>query len=167
MFGSLLCFSNDKFNTVLFATVAEYDVHSFSRGLIQIRPESHLDGINSIWRRQKFLAVESPAFFEASRHVLAALQTSNLQKFPLCKYIVSVEKTVDVPGYLKAAKGTAAGLFPLNHLSKETLEKGVKLVGDPRDENSWPPCENLGMDEAQYKAFKAALSRQLFICQGQ
>ncbi len=140
---------------------------TFSRGFIKICPESHVDDINSAWRRKVFLAVESPAFFEGSRHILAALQESTLERFPQCKYLVFTERRVHVPGYLRAARGTPAGVYRLDHLLKDGGGKGgKKLTGDPCDENNWPPGGDLGMDEAQYTAFKAALSRELFIGQG-
>jgi hypothetical protein len=168
MFGSLLCFSNDKFASAQYGTVAEYDPKAFSKGLIKICPESHVDNINAAWRRKVFLAVESPAFFEASRHILTALQDSALERFPLCKYLVFTERGVHVPGYLKAARGTPAGVYNLDHLRKGGRGQEVKkLTGDPCDENNWPPGGDLGMDDAQYSAFKAALSRELFVGQGE
>uniref|UniRef100_A0A914Y556 ZNFX1 domain-containing protein n=1 Tax=Panagrolaimus superbus TaxID=310955 RepID=A0A914Y556_9BILA len=70
-FGSLVCLSSDDFQKVfLFATVIERE--ELAKGKVGLKFEE-ISKINTKW---KYKMVESPAFFEAYKHVMMALQIS-------------------------------------------------------------------------------------------
>ncbi|CAG0923232.1 unnamed protein product [Notodromas monacha] len=184
LFGSLVCLTNDNFKSVVFASVAERKVEDLKRGIVRIRPESSQFDMNAWTGGPEFLVVESAAFFEAYRHILTSLQNIPLEKYPLKKYIVDVENTVSLPKYIldhKPAKciedvnATASSpenssdednppqvvrqcVFPLTHKNK-------RFVGNPFS-NQWPEPEELGLDEAQFRALKAGLCHEFALIQG-
>lgn len=70
-YGSLVCLSSDDFQTVfLFATVLDRDAAVLAEGKIGLKFEE-MSKVNTKW---KYKMVESPAFFEAYKHVMMALQ---------------------------------------------------------------------------------------------
>lgn len=76
IFGTLLCFSNDRFKTMIFATVADRDPRQLERGLLDVR---FLDGVQAYnyFRRNNGKPcemVECPSYFEAYKHVLDGLK---------------------------------------------------------------------------------------------
>ena len=70
-FGSLLCLSADGFRNLLFATVENRDSRDLCIGELEVRFEkANLEILNQfIEDKKKFDMVESPAFFEAYRHL--------------------------------------------------------------------------------------------------
>ena len=81
IFGSLLCFSSDNFETFFFATVADRDPQLLRQGEVDVH---FLDGFNTIINADQgtFDMVESPAFYEAYHHVLKALQQMQAEDIP-------------------------------------------------------------------------------------
>jgi len=69
------------------------------------------------------------------------------------KYIVSASNKVENPNYLKSLP---VKMFNFNG------EEPFNVLND----NEWPAQEKLGLDEMQYKAFKAALTNELTVIQG-
>lgn len=105
--------------------------------------------------------IESQAYFEAYRHNLKVLQELNGENFPFKRYLVDLDENVLPPSYLTnnpnytisnglPASNPESKNFPINILSEET----------------WPTPEDLHMDQSQYDAYFAALTKQLAIIQG-
>lgn len=89
------------------------------------------------------------------------LQEFNEDNFPLEKYIVEVNKDVAPPSYL-------------SKLSTYRISNGLPKI-DPKFKMSsvqmlnmgqWPPCAKFKLDESQFNAFRAALTKQMVIIQG-
>lgn len=80
----------------------------------------------------------------------------------MTKHIINVDKGVSAPSYLYRTKvyrlsnGLAASDPQLRTFDVRVLNK-----------NHWPPGvhHHLGLDESQYEAFRAALTKQLAIIQ--
>lgn len=99
-FGTLLCLSADDFYTLLFATVENRDHSELQQGELEVRFENvELKKLNRfIETKKKFDMVESPAFFEAYRHVLEALQEiKSPDGLPFQEHIVRCSKNVKPP----------------------------------------------------------------------
>ncbi|CAG0916689.1 unnamed protein product [Notodromas monacha] len=158
IFGSLLCLTNDGFQSVLFASVADRKVEDLKRGVVRIRPESAQFDLNAWTKGPEFLIVESAAFFEAYRHVLHSLQNIPLERYPLKEHIVDLERNMFLPQYMEDYRGQEAGIFLLTG-------EGRQLYGNPFTDQ-WPKPEELGLDEAQFRAFKAGLSHKFALIQG-
>ena len=100
-FGTLVCLSSDEFNTLVFATVENRDVKGLKVGELEVRFENvDMEEINQfIHQEEKFVMLESPAYFEAYRHVLEALKEIRPEEFPFQKHIVECCQDVDPPEY--------------------------------------------------------------------
>ena len=99
-FGTLLCLSADDFYTLLFATVENRDTSELQQGELEVRFENvDLKKLNRFIETKKtFDMVESPAFFEAYRHVLEALQEiKSPDGLPFQEHIVRCSKNVKPP----------------------------------------------------------------------
>ena len=106
-FGSLLCLSADEFYTPLFATVENRDPKELCRGELEVRFEGvQLEILNQcIQENEKFDMVESPAFFEAYRHVLEGLQNIQPDDLPFQEHIVKCNRDVGPPEYENKTNG--------------------------------------------------------------
>ena len=104
MFGSLVCLSCDNFQTIYFATVAKRDLEALTYGIVTIQFEG--DQVEDIFLKidsnERFVMVESTAYFEAYRHVLEGIKraselhlTDRLQIFK--KYLVDCQVTPPLP----------------------------------------------------------------------
>ncbi|OWF49122.1 NFX1-type zinc finger-containing protein 1 [Mizuhopecten yessoensis] len=169
LYGSLLCLSADSFHTMVFAIVAESDRdilandHSFKIVFPTEVGEMRLP------LKATFTMVESTAYFEAYRHVLAGLQRLEEGELPFEKYIVHCMKDVDLPLYLTVEDATY-DLHPIvsgkvifrNGLRSHTRFR-VKLNGPV---SHWPSAEQLQLDKSQFEAYHAALTQEFVLIQG-
>ena len=100
-FGSLVCLSSDEFSTFVFATVENRKVDELRVGELDVRFENV--GIAEIERfirgRERFVMLESSAYFEAYRHVLEALKEIKAEEFPFHRHIVECCQDVGPPDY--------------------------------------------------------------------
>ena len=106
--GALLCLSADDFYTPLFAIVEGRDAHDLSRGELDVHFEHvDLDYLSqSIETKKKFDMVESPAFFEAYRHVLEALQEiETADGLPFQEHIVHCQRNTEPPVHEQLTSG--------------------------------------------------------------
>ena len=167
IFGSLLCFSRDNFQTIYFATVVKRDPKLLTYGLVTVQFEG--DGVGDVLQidpNERFVMVESTAYFEAYRHILEGIKrasrlhlTDRLQIFK--KYLVECHhsKPVPVPRYLQMSDKC----FQLKEvLNIKTDSPGVVVT----DISSWPPHEHTSLDTSQLCAFRAALTQEVSVIQG-
>ena len=100
-FGSLLCLSSDDFNTFVFASVENRDSEGLSEGELEVRFEdTEAAEVNRfIQSKEKFVMVESDAYYESYRHVLEGLKEINPEEFPFQRYIVECCQDVGPPAY--------------------------------------------------------------------
>uniref|UniRef100_T1IT11 non-specific serine/threonine protein kinase n=1 Tax=Strigamia maritima TaxID=126957 RepID=T1IT11_STRMM len=166
--GSLLCLSNNNFQTVLFAVVADRKPKDLRNGIVTVKFEDDF-GVKSKLTKSQLEAVytvaESRAFFEAYRPVLKGLQTFNAFNLPLQEYIVQVKPKMAPPAYL-----TDSSTYDFRIKFEETnleieAKTGLKsaTVLDIKD---WPSTLELGLDDSQRRAMHLALSSALAIIQG-
>lgn len=118
------------------------------------------------------------------------MQTFNVDNFPLKKYIVDVDKKIDGPPYLgpHTVYDLSELTFPLVRLSDVQMDEETgfsieKYLSEPKpiptadvakqtssiniqDDSQWPDSKVFGLDESQYAALQAALTKQLAIIQG-
>ncbi|XP_030749161.1 NFX1-type zinc finger-containing protein 1-like [Sitophilus oryzae] len=146
MFGSLICFTNDSFRTLLFGKVVERDVKLLDSGIVVIGFESNIN----IDFKTTYLMIESSIYFEPYFHVLNVLKEMDGNNFPMEKYIIRVETNVNPPNYLLKIdpvfyKIDGTSVWPLNI---------------PDDKSFY------NFNDSQLKAFKAALTEEFCIIQG-
>ena len=138
-YGTLVCLSPDEFNTLVFATVENRDVKGLKVGELEVRFENvGMEEINQfIQQEDKFVMIESPAYFEAYRHVLEALKEIKPEEFPFQKHIVECCKDVDPPEYQVKKENSASSEFKFNF----TDVLVVKTPTNPESSGSYPQEE--------------------------
>ena len=101
-FGSLVCLSPDDFNSLVFATVENRDSNGLSVGELEVKFVNLTTEqvYHFVRRNEKFVMIESPAYFESYRHVLEALKTIQAEELPFQRYIVECCQEVSPPQYL-------------------------------------------------------------------
>ncbi|KAJ9573484.1 hypothetical protein L9F63_009144, partial [Diploptera punctata] len=152
MYGSLLCFTQDNFRSIMFGTVAEWNIKNLQQGLVVVQL-----GIGSQVRgdlfKVQFTMAESEVYFEPYYQVLKALKEMKEEEFPMKRYIVDCECKGRAPQYLETHP-------PAEFCINDRLTFPV-LVDD-----MWPSAEQLGLDRSQYTAFKFALTKEFVVIQG-
>jgi hypothetical protein len=163
IFGSLLCFSNDHFKTIVLATVANRKPEDLAKGLVEVRFMNGLEDARGMTGR--FVIAESPAYFEAYHHVLRRLQQVG-PELPLQSYIVQCKgEEIKAPRYLRPEHrdGEAVGMDLRNALDcKDVRARNLKVM----DWNAWPLPGHVDLDDSQLSAMKAALTREFALIQG-
>nr|KAG5685909.1 hypothetical protein BaRGS_005418 [Batillaria attramentaria] len=190
-YGSLVCLSRDNFQTYICAVVQEREPALLSNGLVDvvfILDRDEIQKVTESSRDHRFVMVESPAYFEAYRHVLQGLKNLNNQNFPFVQYIVDCNPAINPPAYLQRGRQVVRYDFrPLlddNFVIKDPagndpvadLLAGLHIGADDDDANrrevevmsgrDWPTFEELKLDDSQYNALHNALTREFAIIQG-
>ncbi|KAK3611429.1 hypothetical protein CHS0354_027157 [Potamilus streckersoni] len=159
--GSLVALTNDNFNTILFATVTNRDARELVKGFVQVRFENQLDRVINITPNEIFVMAETPAYFEAYRHILKGLQEIQ-NTMPFQKYFVECQMEISPPKYLLGG----VRLYDFTPLIKQaTVTENCTQIG-ALTTTRWPTSDELGLDASQYKALQTALTKELAVIQG-
>ncbi|XP_059147742.1 NFX1-type zinc finger-containing protein 1-like [Physella acuta] len=157
MFGSLLVFSKDNFETLIFATVANRSVTMLERGIIQVVFQNHLEDVfTSSSENDTFIMAETTAYFESYRHVLEGLK--EMISIPLEKYIIFCKHEISPPDYLNEITA-----YNIESIMKETYDEFPVSV---LDDDDWPESNETNLNDSQLEALKLALTKELAIIQG-
>ncbi|XP_063384335.1 NFX1-type zinc finger-containing protein 1-like [Cydia fagiglandana] len=148
MFGSLLLFTSDNFETILCATVLDSGLNLLSDGCIAV---SFHNPVSKTIFEQQFLMVESEVFFEPYHRVLKVMQES-MDDLPMKKYIVDVQTQTQPPAYL-----TPETIYTIPDCKEDTY---IPVL----DTDQWPTPFDL--DQSQLEAYKLALTREFAVIQG-
>ncbi|KAK4872928.1 hypothetical protein RN001_014957 [Aquatica leii] len=147
MYGSLLCFTKDKFQSLLFAKVLDRNTKLLQKGQVIVGFEFEQD---KYLLEQSYVMVECSVYFEPYYHVLKALQNMNEAEFPMKKYIIDLNRNINAVSYL-------------NPTSTYTiLNKSVTVNNFAK----WPNADALNLNTTQYQAFRTALTKELVVIQG-
>nr|CAD7604192.1 unnamed protein product [Timema genevievae] len=149
MYGSLLCFTSDNFKSTIIATVIERD-EIFTKRILVVKFHSPTQMDENVFKRE-FIMAESEVYFNSYFHVLQGLQNLRKENFPMKEYIVDVNCICRPPMYVDVAE-------------REFSFRDFKI--HPKDVESWPGFEALGLNPAQYDALIAATTREFVIIQG-
>uniref|UniRef100_A0A8C3N3A4 Zinc finger NFX1-type containing 1 n=1 Tax=Geospiza parvula TaxID=87175 RepID=A0A8C3N3A4_GEOPR len=165
LYGSLVCMSQDHFETFLFATVSNRNAAELVNGIVELSFDADSQPlVGQFEPSDSFLMVETTAYFEAYRHVLEGLQKMREEDIPFQKYIVECDAQVKEPAYL--TRDTAYNLAPLVKTSyKEKCPDSLRSV-NILDPSQWLSMEALKLDESQMQALNLALTKELAIIQG-
>ncbi|XP_065333829.1 NFX1-type zinc finger-containing protein 1-like isoform X2 [Cloeon dipterum] len=154
MFESLLCFTSDSFNTLLFATVSCRDKEFLNKYEIVVKfCEDYDEELDDLYC-ENFLMVESEAFFAPYKHVLTALKYMTNNDFPFKKYFIQASQEDYYPGYIN------------QFTSIEVQGVHQKYRFDVKNFKYWPSASELGVNASQLVALKTALTRELAVIQG-
>jgi len=163
LFGSFLCLSKDNFQTMLFATVANRKPEDLRSGRLDIR---FVDGFEATQRaRDKYVMVESPAYFEAYRPILQQLKQITADSFPFQEYLVHCNADVKPPQYLRSTKSRRQVQYDLRETLKMSDVECANKVSIC-DLRSWPRAEEVNLNDSQLEALKGALTKEFSVIQG-
>ncbi|XP_075682935.1 NFX1-type zinc finger-containing protein 1-like isoform X2 [Rhinoderma darwinii] len=180
LYGSLVCLSNDNFNNMLFATVADRNVDKVKHGIITLKfiEESREALALNADANRLFVMAETTAYFEAYRHTLDGLKEMQEYDVPLQNYIVHCETTMSPPAYLLDNNFSFTLKEIKNHTFSETdssdeetycniaQKKPMSQEFNILDFNTWPSKDELEFDDSQFEAFQKSLTSELSIIQG-
>ena len=165
IFGSFVCLSKDKFQTMLFATVANRDPKDVDEGKFDIRfvEDQNVFGIEK--RQVQYQMAESPAYFEAYYHVLKGLQELNENSIPFPKYLVECSAEVGPPKYLRRDNNQDPVCYDLSKAL--AISHPAKLQKVPvLQPEAWPPAEELPLNISQLEALKTGVTTEFSVIQG-
>ncbi|XP_068721845.1 NFX1-type zinc finger-containing protein 1-like [Montipora capricornis] len=165
IYGSFLCLSQDNFKTMLFATVTEREPENLKRGKIEIRFIEGQDVVGIERRYCSYQMVESPAYFEAYRHVLEGLKQLDETIMPFKKYLVDCSEEVDPPEYLRRDDSQPPVFYDLSkalNVSEAANATAVPVL----QAGAWPPVEALPLNKSQLEALRTAITTEFSIIQG-
>ncbi|XP_044753526.1 NFX1-type zinc finger-containing protein 1-like isoform X3 [Coccinella septempunctata] len=148
MFGSLVCFTNDNFNTILFGRIVDRKSEYLKQGQLVIgfnKPEEVIYNAD-------YIMVECSIYFEPYHHVLKVLKGIREEEFPMKNYIVDVDKKIIMPNF---------GNPMIPYQIKNNFQNYDWYLFDG---GRIPRFNDL--NESQNNAFIAALTRQFSIIQG-
>lgn len=148
MFESLLVFSNDNFNSMIFAQVNKFIWNKSPLKQLIIR---FLGNFGTINLKSLYNMVESGTYFLPYMYTMDVLKTFNELNFPMKSYVVHSKSKPGVPKYLKCN----SKMYNINGLQFDIL-----------NDKLWPDHQFLGLDYAQFMAFKAALTTEFTVIQG-
>ena len=159
IFGTLLCLSEDNFETILFATVANRNIEELKYGEIDVHFISDLTAIDLSLNRE-YVMIESPSYYQAYCHVLEALKKIKENGVPCARYVVSASNNPRPPKYL--LQDMKDNVYDLKGcITSENKEEWMVPLSD---------VEQLGskskLNTSQLKAFKEALTREFVVIQG-
>ncbi|XP_013134088.1 PREDICTED: NFX1-type zinc finger-containing protein 1-like [Papilio polytes] len=152
MFGSLLLFTSDNFETILFASVLDSNQHLLEQGYVVVSFENPVS--NKIYEKE-YLMVESEVYFEPYHKVLKVLQNMRAEDLPMKEYIVYVQAESKPPQYLSNDT-----IYSISGPNNEEISFPVL------DTKKWPSKETFCLDESQMSAYQFALTRQFAVIQG-
>ncbi|KAH9488055.1 NFX1-type zinc finger-containing protein 1 [Bulinus truncatus] len=164
IYGSHLCLSKDKFETALFATVADHDRDSsiLAQGFITVNFKSNLDLVFNASPLDEYIMVESVVFFESYIHVLKGLQEIS-SELPLSEYIVRCKKTIKPPKYLlPCGVPLKVPMYDLSCLMNNRQNSVVPVLTTTK----WPGAEEMCLNHSQRQAVVSTLTKELALIQG-
>ena len=152
--GSLLCLSSDEFRTLLFATVENRDSRDLCVGELEVRfEEANLEILNQfIEDKEKFDMVESPAFFQAYRHVLEGLQGIKDGELPFAEHIVQCNQDVKPPAY----ENKTNGFFDMSGIIEQEVDLTTSQVSNTMENME---AESVSSEDSVISDYRDLLNR--------
>ncbi|XP_041361600.1 NFX1-type zinc finger-containing protein 1-like [Gigantopelta aegis] len=124
IYGTLVCLSNDNFKTFSIATVEsgpKQQKDNESKVTLDLFIE-HVIGEREIDLSIPMVMVETTAYFEAYRYVLASLQNIREGQLPFEEYIVHCKTDVKPPSYLQGQPKIKYNFVPVSDNSYKVVE---------------------------------------------
>jgi len=167
MYGSLLCLSDDKFETLIWATVWRRDEQLMStEAQIDIRlPFEPID--DRLTPGRSFTCIENVTiYFEAYRHVLIALQNMRPSDVPFQDTLLHREPVGVAPAYVSSGDD----MFHFHNVFQSCVKEDSP-VPPPKCFNilqDWPETlqQSLDIDPSQLEAIQHSMTNQVGLIQG-
>ena len=163
--GTLLCFSLDNFDTIIFATVINQKDQCQNK--IQVKMESDIGELsmlglneNNITHSQEYAVIEAPAHYETYYHFLSSLKSINPNKMPFKNYLIDFNyHKMRHPYYL--SRNSIFSMAEVLQFKKDSHHPANFNIF-----KRWPSHEITGLNESQIKALQMALTHKVALIQG-
>lgn len=160
IFGSLLCFTRDNFETVIFGTVADRTPRGLNQGYLDVRFPDNRELHEYTKYYKYFKMIECPSFFEAYRHVMDCFKEINPYALPFSHYIVNCGTDIKPPQYLRNQPFATYDLAgALGNMSSKAITMQVNKLT-----SQWSVATDLNL--SQLYALRHALTSEFAIIQG-
>ena len=172
IYGSLLCFSCNNFETVMFASVVDRDAKKLKQGEFTVKMESNTDVLHLTSNKDDlYTMIESQAHYETYYHILNSLQKAEFTTMPFTEILIESKcQEVQPPEYMCLTSASNIEHPQLLFNMKDAL--GINDLYnkfhsfDISRPECWPSVEHVHLDESQLKAMKMALTQKVSVIQG-
>ncbi|ESO06284.1 hypothetical protein HELRODRAFT_65033 [Helobdella robusta] len=161
IYGSLLCFSHDNFESIFIATVVDRKPELLTHGILTVKFESNIRMLEN-FTTLEFVFIETSAYFESYRHILNALKSIEEQSFPFNNVIIKCEKIISPPKYVHLNSGLK---FDFSDLFLINSNQNFQIV-TLSDTKTWPLNTDINFDASQLEALKSAFLSEVCLIQG-
>ena len=194
IYGSLLCFSCNNFETVMFASVVNRDSNQLKEGKLTVKMECNSDILSlGLSKNDYYTMIESQAHYETYYHILHSLQKAEFDIMPFTEILIESKcGTVLPPQYMCLTEDTkikhpqlifdmkdALGMTDsgqhnpfLFKIDSTQYNPFLFKIGstlhsfDVSRPECWPGVDQVQLDESQLKAMKMALTQKVSVIQG-
>lgn len=185
IYGSLLCFSFNNFEAVMFASVVDRDAKKLKEGKLTVKMESSSDILSlALSENDYYTMIESQAHYETYYHILRSLQKAEFDIMPFTEILIESQcSIVQPPQYMCLSEDTKISHPQLVFDMKDALgmidQHGTSLFDlyplfktntlhsfDVSKPECWPKVDQVQLDESQLKAMKMALTQKVSVIQG-
>ena len=172
IYGSLLCFSYNNFESVIFASVAGRDAKELKEGLFTIKMESNTDVLNLMLNtNDQYTMIESQAHYESCYHILCSLQNAEVDTMPFTDILIKARCwEVEPPTYLQLCSTDTNSIDHPKQVFHMKDALGMKddriSIFDISRPECWPNVEQVQLDQSQLDAIKMALTQKVSVIQG-
>ena len=165
-YGNLLCLSEDNFNTLFFATIAERNVDDLKEHELTVSLIGKAAQDASLTTKGKVYEMfESPSYYEAYAPIMKRLESIKNEpgQLPFQKYFVEADTKIEKPLYLRS-KDSILNLRDV--ICSCVDEKCDHSSVDVNDIQQVQLKNAKGLDESQITGLCTALTRELVLIQG-
>ena len=180
IYGSLLCFSCNNFEAVMFASVVDRDAKKLKEGKLTVKMESSSDILSlALSENDYYTMIESQAHYETYYHILRSLQKAEFEIMPFTEILIESKcSIVQPPQYMCLSEDTrishpqlvfdmkdALGMADRHNHLHPVLQNRLHSFDVSKPE-CWPKIDQVQLDESQLKAMKMALTQKVSVIQG-
>ncbi|KAA8913892.1 P-loop containing nucleoside triphosphate hydrolase protein [Sphaerosporella brunnea] len=159
--GTLVCISQDEFQTFKVATVVARPLSGLEMNPPEVDLMFQVDELE-LDPSKPFLMVETrQGYFEAFRWVLKAMQRMTEENMPLKEHIVYLDPDVGPPQYLEENP-----VYNLTSIYPDASEQEKESVEEVNILQTWPRGIKNSMDRSQTDALKTILTKRVAVIQG-
>ena len=181
IYGSLLCFSCNNFEAVMFASVVDRNPQKLKEGKFTVKMESTSDILSlAMSENDYYTMIESQAHYETYYHILHSLQKAEFDIMPFTEILIESKcNTVQPPQYMCLTEDTrirhpqlvfdmkdALGMVDEHTHLFELHPNSTPYSFDVSKPECWPMVDQVQLDDSQLEAMKMALTQKVSVIQG-
>ena len=181
IYGSLLCFSCNNFEAVMFASVVDRDAKKLKEGKFTVKMESTSDILSlAMSENDYYTMIESQAHYETYYHILHSLQKAEFDIMPFTEILIESQcSTVQPPQYMCLTEDTrirhpqlvfnmkdALGMADEHAYLFDLYPSSTSYSFDVSKPECWPAVDLVQLDDSQLEAMKMALTQKVSVIQG-